>query len=309
MTRYQGSVLVTDPQNSPITRRDLLRFSALGAAALGGGSLLSACSTTDPGNPQSATEGIQARIDGGQPVRIAIGNEPPYTKLLPNGELTGAAPDIAKAVLKRLGASDVQGITTPYESMIPGLDAGRWDMIAAGLFMNQSRCAEVLYASPDIVSTESLAVPAGNPKNLNTVDDIKSQDVKVAVLAGSFELKTAKSLGIPGSQLPTYPLAPDALQGMEAGRVDAILLPTLSLEQLKEDQGGSFDITEPLDDFPLTGSGAAFAKSEQAFRDKYNEEMEAFKQTPEFDKIMNEWGFDADAAREATIKELCKTEG
>jgi polar amino acid transport system substrate-binding protein len=285
-----------------------LRYSAIGLAAVGGGSLLSACSTTDPGNPQAAS-GIAARMENGEPIRIAIGNEPPYTKLETNGEVTGAAPDVAKAVLERMGASDFEGITTPYESMIPGLSAGRWDMIAAGLFMNKSRCAEVLYASPDIVSTESLAVPAGNPKNLNTVDDIKSQDVTVAVLAASFELKTARSLGIPDSKLPTFPLAPDALQGMDAGRVDAILLPTLSLEALKEQQGGDFEITPPLDDFPVTGSGAAFSKTEKDFHARYNKEMEAFKQTPEFAKIMNRWGFDAQAARDATVKELCATEG
>ncbi len=296
------------PQPSRYSRRDLLRYSAIGLAAVGGGSLLSACSTTDPGNPQAAS-GIAARMENGEPIRIAIGNEPPYTKLETNGEVTGAAPDVAKAVLERMGASDFEGITTPYESMIPGLSAGRWDMIAAGLFMNKSRCAEVLYASPDIVSTESLAVPAGNPKNLNTVDDIKSQDVTVAVLAASFELKTARSLGIPDSKLPTFPLAPDALQGMDAGRVDAILLPTLSLEALKEQQGGDFEITPPLDDFPVTGSGAAFSKTEKDFHARYNKEMEAFKQTPEFAKIMNRWGFDAQAARDATVKELCATEG
>jgi polar amino acid transport system substrate-binding protein len=299
---------VSAPQPSRYSRRDLLRYSAIGLAAVGGGSLLSACSTTDPGNPQAAS-GIAARMENGEPIRIAIGNEPPYTKLETNGEVTGAAPDVAKAVLERMGASDFEGITTPYESMIPGLSAGRWDMIAAGLFMNKSRCAEVLYASPDIVSTESLAVPAGNPKNLNTVDDIKSQDVTVAVLAASFELKTARSLGIPDSKLPTFPLAPDALQGMDAGRVDAILLPTLSLEALKEQQGGDFEITPPLDDFPVTGSGAAFSKTEKDFHARYNKEMEAFKQTPEFAKIMNRWGFDAQAARDATVKELCATEG
>jgi polar amino acid transport system substrate-binding protein len=299
---------VSAPQPSRYSRRDLLRYSAIGLAAVGGGSLLSACSTTDPGNPQAAS-GIAARMENGEPIRIAIGNEPPYTKLETNGEVTGAAPDVAKAVLEKMGASDFEGITTPYESMIPGLSAGRWDMIAAGLFMNKSRCAEVLYASPDIVSTESLAVPAGNPKNLNTVDDIKSQDVTVAVLAASFELKTARSLGIPDSKLPTFPLAPDALQGMDAGRVDAILLPTLSLEALKEQQGGDFEITPPLDDFPVTGSGAAFSKTEKDFHARYNKEMEAFKQTPEFAKIMNRWGFDAQAARDATVKELCATEG
>jgi polar amino acid transport system substrate-binding protein len=300
---------VPAPQPSRYSRRDLLRYSAMGLVAVGGGSLLSACSTTDPGNPQAAAGGITARVENGDPIRIAIGNEPPYTKLTASGEVTGAAPDVAKAVLEKMGASDFEGITTPYESMIPGLSAGRWDMIAAGLFTNKSRCAAVLYASPDIVSTESLAVPPGNPKNLNNVDDIKSQDVKVAVLAASFELKTARSLGIPDDKLPTYPLAPDALQGMDAGRVDAILLPTLSLEALKEQESADFEITPSLDDFPVTGSGAAFSKTEKDFHARYNREMEAFKQTPEFDKIMNKWGFDPQAARDATIKELCATEG
>jgi polar amino acid transport system substrate-binding protein len=295
-------VLVSDPQGNQFSRRDLLRYSALGLAAVGGGSFLSACSTTDPGT--SAT-GIQARVDSGQPIRIAIGNEPPYTKLLPDGTVTGAAPDVARAVLKKLGVSEIQGITTPYETMIPGLDAERWDMIAAGLFMDESRCSKVLYTSPDIVSTESFALPPGNPKNIQDMDDLKKMDVRVAVLAASFELSTAKSLGVPESKLPTYPLAPDALQGLDDGRVDAVLLPTLSLQQLKKDQDINFIVTPPLEDFPLTGSGAAFRKSDKAFRDKYNKEVEAFKQTPAFDRIMNKWGFDPDAARQATIKELC----
>lgn len=300
---------MSDPQIKGISRRDLLRYSAWGLAAVGGGSFLSACSTTDPGNPESSSSGIRARAESGQPIRIAIGNEPPYTKLEADGTVTGAAPDIAKAVLKRMGIESVEGVTTPYESMIPGLTAGRWDMIAAGLFMNKSRCAEVLYASPDIVSTESFALPAGSGNQLTSVEDLKNKDVTVAVLAASFELKTAKSLGVPENKLSTYPLAPDALQGMNAGRVDAILLPTLSLEALKEQQDADFTITEPLDDFPVTGSGAAFKKSDEEFHAEYDKEMKAFKETQEFDKIMNQWGFDAEAAREATVEELCATEG
>lgn len=299
------------PEANRISRRDLLRYSAMGLAAVSGGSLLSACSSTDPGNPESATGGgLSQRVESGEPIRIAIGNEPPYTKLLPDGTVTGAEPDVAKAVLKRLGVNDVEGVQTAYESMIPGLTANRWDMVAAGLFMNQSRCAKVSYTSPVIVSTESFALPPGNPAGIQTIADLKKAgDVKVAVLAASFELKTAKSLGVSESKLQTFPLAPDALQAMQDGRVDAILLPTLSLQALKEQQGGDFTITEPLDEFPTTGSGAAFAPADQQFRDRYNKELEAFKKTPQFVQIMNKWGFDAEAAREATIKELCATEG
>lgn len=303
-------MLVSEPNPSRISRRDLLRYSAMGLAAVGGGSFLTACSTTDPGNPESATGGaIAQRIENGDPIRIAIGNEPPYTKLQPDGTVTGAEPDVAKAVLKRLGATNFEGIQTAYESMIPGLTANRWDMVAAGLFMNQSRCAKVSYTSPVIVSTESFALPPGNPGGVQTLDDVKNKDVTIAVLAASFELKTARSLGVPQSKMQTFPLAPDALQAMEDGRVDAILLPTLSLEALKEQQGGSFTITEPLDEFPTTGSGAAFSPDDKQFRDRYNKELESFKQTQEFARILDKWGFPADAAREATIKELCATEG
>ncbi|HEX2176651.1 MAG TPA: ectoine/hydroxyectoine ABC transporter substrate-binding protein EhuB [Nocardioidaceae bacterium] len=301
---------MSEPQANRYSRRDLLRYSALGIAAVGGGSFLSACSTTDPGNPESASGGaIQERIDNGDPIRIAIGNEPPYTKLNPDGTVTGAEPDVAKAVLERLGTTNVEGIQTAYESMIPGLTANRWEMVAAGLFMNKSRCSAVSYTSPVIVSTESFALPPGNPGNIQTLDDVKNSDVSIAVLAASFELKTARSLGVPQSKMQTYPLAPDALQAMDDGRVDAILLPTLSLEALKEQQGGDFTITEPLDEFPKTGSGAAFAPDDRQFRDKYNQELEAFKQTEEFARILNKWGFPPDEAREATIKELCATEG
>jgi polar amino acid transport system substrate-binding protein len=299
---------VSDPQANQISRRDLLRYSALGLAAVGGGSFLSACSTTDPGNPQSAAGSLTQRVEDGEPIRMVIGNEPPYTKLLPNGEVTGAEPDVAKAVLERMGITEIEPITAGYDAMIPGLDAGRWDMVAAGLFMNKSRCADVIYSSPVIVSTESLAVPAGNPQGLTTLDDIRKGNVKVAVLSGSFELKTSLSLGIPQSKLPTYPLAPDALQALEDGRVDAVLLPTLSLQALKE-QGGGFEITPPLDEFPKTGSGEAFRKSDQDFLTRYNKELEAFKQTSQFDKLLSKWGFSGDAARDATTKELCATEG
>jgi len=300
---------VTDPHPNQISRRDLLRFSALGIAAVGGGSFLSACSTTEAGNPNAVAGGLTQRVQDGEPVRMVIGNEPPYTKLLPNGDVTGAEPDVAKAVLKQMGITNVEAITSGYDAMIPGLDADRWDMVAAGLFMNKSRCADVLYSSPVIVSTESLAVPSGNPMGLSTLNDVQSnKDVKVAVLSGSFELKTALSLDIPQSQLPTYNLAPDAMQALDDGRVDAVLLPTLTLQDLKTKLKG-FEVSPPLDEFPTTGSGEAFRKSDQDFFDKYNKKLEAFKETSEFDKILAKWGFSGAAARDATTKELCATPG
>lgn len=289
------------------SRRTLFRISAAGAVALGGGTLLGACSTTEPGGGTAA--GLSQRVEQGQPVRIAIANEPPYTQLQPDGSITGAAPDVAKAVLQRMGITNVEGVTADYDVMPAGLTAGRWDIVAAGLFMDQKRCAAVLYSAPVLVSTESFATPPGNPMNITSVDAvIRNPDITVAVLAGSYELRAAQSLNVPEGQLETYPGAPDALQAMSAGRVDAVLLPTLSLQQVKEQQGGEFDITAPLNEIPKTGSGAAFRKSDRDFHGRYNQELMAFKQTQEFAAILDRWGFSAEAARNTTTEELCAVE-
>lgn len=293
---------------APLSRRELLRYSLTGAAALAGGTLLSSCTTTEPGG--GAGGSLSQRVQDGQPVRIAIANEPPYTQLQPNGEITGAAPDVAKAVLQRMGIDNVEGVTTDYNSMIPGLDAGRWDIVAAGLFMDQERCAAVLYSAPDLVSTESFATPAGNPLGLTSVDAVtRNSDVSIAVLAGSYELRAATALGVPEGQLQAYPRAPDALQALAAGRVDAVLLPTLSLQQILDQQGGDFVVTEPLNEIPKTGSGAAFRQSDEEFHSRYNPEMLAFKETDEFAAILDRWGFSAEASRNATTEELCAVEG
>jgi polar amino acid transport system substrate-binding protein len=288
------------------SRRTLFRFTAAGAAALGGGTLLGACSTTNPG---AGGTGLSQRVEQGQPVRLAIANEPPYTQLQPNGAITGAAPPVAKAVLARRGIQNTEGVVTDYNSMIPGLDAGRWDMVTAGLFMDQERCAAVLYSAPVLVSTESFAVPPGNPMNLTSMRAVTGNpDVTIAVLGGSYELRAAKAIGVPESQLQTYPLAPDALSALSAGRVNAVLLPTLSLQQIKNEQGGNFVVTPPLDEIPKTGSGAAFRKSDQDFHSRYNPELEEFKKTPEFAAILEKWGFDPEASRTATKEELCAVE-
>lgn len=242
-------------------------------------------------------------------LNIAIGNEPPYTKIAGDGSVTGAEPDVVRAVAKRMGIKNVKGTVTPYDSMIPGLKAGRWDTVAAGLFMKQSRCSQVIYTSPVIVSTESFAVPTGNPKKLTTIADVtKDPKLKVAVLKGGFEEGILDGIKLASGQKVVVSDAQTGVEALKSSRVDAFLLPTLSLTDLKKTTGG-FDVTKAISDAPVTGSGAAFATTDKAFADAYNAELEKFKKTGEFDSIMNKWGFDADAARKATVTELCKSKG
>jgi polar amino acid transport system substrate-binding protein len=52
-----------------------------------------------------------------------------------------------------------------YGAMIPGLQAGRFDLVTAGLFIKKERC-----------DAESFAIKKGNPLGLKSFGDIASSD-------------------------------------------------------------------------------------------------------------------------------------
>lgn len=293
-----------------ISRRNILRgagVAVLGASVAG---WATGCSSVAAGGPASGAASNLLELAKTQGfIRVGIANEPPYTQVDADGTVTGCEPDVLRAVCKRLGIDEVQGIITPYESMIPGLNANRWDVIAAGLFMKESRCAQVLYSEPVIVSTESFATPKGNPKGITSVAAILADpSLRIAVLPGGFEEGVLKTANVPASQQVKINDGRSGLEALKANRADAFMLPTLSLQALAADDS-SFDISEPLDDAPRTGSGAAFRQADSAFHEAYNKELEAFKATPEFAGILTKWGFDASVVEGVTAQELCKTAG
>src|SRR3546814_16925254 len=47
--------------------------------------------------------------------RIGFANEAPYSFATPDSKLTGEAPEVAKAVLKKMGINEVDGVLTEFE--------------------------------------------------------------------------------------------------------------------------------------------------------------------------------------------------
>jgi polar amino acid transport system substrate-binding protein len=287
------------------TRRDFIRRTTTGAVvAIGGPVLLSACGD---GGGRGGNTLEQAREQGY--LRVGVANEPPYTEVTAEGELTGVEPDVLRAVLKRIGIEDIQGIVTPYDQMIPGLQANRWDVVAAGLFMKASRCGEVLYSEPTIVSTESFGVPAGNPKNITTVESVKSNpDVTVATLGGAFEEGILQDAQVPAEKIMQVRDARSGVEAVKAGRADAFFLPTLSLKELLENDP-SMEITDPVEDAPITGAGHAFRKNDTELHAEYNKALAEMKASDEYADILAKWGFDAADVEGVTTEQLCQTPG
>lgn len=184
------------------TRRTFIARSGL--ALVVAPSVLSACSTTDP-TPESggSTDPLQRLMDQGY-VRVGFANEAPFGYAEADGTLTGEAPEVARAIFEALGIPELQGVLTEFGSLIPGLQARRFDVIAAGMFINPERCAEITFSNPDYQVKSAFMVPAGNPMGILTYEDVTSTGARLGVLTGAVEGGYAEASGVPADQIVTF---------------------------------------------------------------------------------------------------------
>lgn len=248
-------------------------------------------------------------------LRVGFANEAPYGYATPAGKLTGEAPEIAKAVLAKMGIAEVDGVLTEFGSLIPGLRAGRFDMIAAGMFVNPKRCRQILFSEPTYGIGQAFLVKEGNPKNVNDYADVAAnEDVTLAVMAGAVEGGYAKDAGVPRDRILVLPDPATGLAAVQSGRADAFALTSLSIAELvrKAGDGAGLMRAKPFSqvgDQYVKGHGAfGFRKEDQAFVEAFNEELTAFIGSEEHAALVEPFGFTKAELPEKTTAELCAGE-
>ena len=66
---------------------------------------------------------------------------------------------------------NIQWVVTNFSSLIPGLQANRFDMTAAEMAIRPERCQKVVYSEPNTSYGEGLLVADGDPKDIHTYSD------------------------------------------------------------------------------------------------------------------------------------------
>ena len=209
-------------------------------------------------------------------ISIGYSNEEPFAYADASGKVTGESPEIARIIFKKLGAKKVDSVLTEWGALIPGLHAGRFDVIAAGMYITPERCKQVLFTDPQYQLGDTLLVKPGNPKKLHSYADFaKNHDLRLAVTAGTVELKYARDSGIADDQIIQVPNTTAQLQAVKAGRADAAIGTALTMKDLAKKGGSSVEATTDFVDDPShIGYGAlAFRPQDKELRDKVNAEL------------------------------------
>jgi polar amino acid transport system substrate-binding protein len=241
---------------------------------------LGACSGSDSGtNAVENAEGegpttISFTGEAIQKVSITIGfgEEAPYS-FEEDDELQGASIALAKAAFAELGIDDVEGIRADFGSLIPGLNADRFDAVVAGMAVLPYRCEQASFGDPELMYTTALMTKSGNQTEMRSLEDAKGKGLNLVTGIGTAESDSAEDLGINTQNVSTREEAMDAVI---TGQADAFAGSAVSLNWMAKNnpEAGvevSDSFVQEIDGVPQVGASATiFRTNDDNLREKWN---------------------------------------
>lgn len=264
------------------------------------------------GGSDSDKSTLQKAIDDGK-ISVGFAGEAPYS-FEEGGELQGASVSLAKAVFKELGVEDVEGVNTEFGSLIPGLNADRFDAISAGMSILPDRCEQASFGDPEFMYTTALMTKEGKLDGMKNLDDVKKKGLKLATMTGAIESDYAKSLGIKSQQVGT---PQDGMDAVTTGRADVFALTAISLNWMEKNTENSGvevsdSFVQEIDGVPQVGAGATvFRSDDEELRDEWNKGLEKIVSDEKaYLDVVGDYGFTKEERPDGSITtdQLCKGE-
>lgn len=207
-------------------------------------------------------------------IRIGVeGNYPPFSKVAPDGSLSGFDIDIAAAVCARMEA-ECTLVQQEWDGMIPALSANKFDMIVASMTITDAR-KEVVDFSDPYYDVPSRFVAATGDFEGYSPEELAGKTIIVLRNSPRAQYLAAT---YPDSRILAVDREPAVYLELAAGRGDiAFGSSVVSAEAfLNTPQGEGFDQvgeTITLTDSVDGGVGIAMRKGDEALRLRVNEAL------------------------------------
>lgn len=223
------------------------------------------------------------RAKAGKPIRIGFAHEIPWAYPGDKNEPLGFANALALGVLKSMGYTNIEPVVTDWGGLIPGLQAGRFDIITGGMYITGKRCANVSFAEPMGKFGDSFIVKKGNPKGIHTYQDIKKNDATMATVSGFVNVDAALKEGIAEDKIMQVPGLTEVLAAVKAGRADAGAGNDFAMKDLAKSAPDEIEVTDSaaLPEWTFNWVAIAFRPEDKDFLKAYNEAQAKYLGTPE----------------------------
>jgi polar amino acid transport system substrate-binding protein len=168
----------------------------------------------------ASARGLQQVLNSGT-LRVGVTLFVPWATRTAHGELIGFEVDIAKQLAADMGLK-VELLAYDVERLVPALESGEIDLIAAGLAITPERALHVNFSQPYAQSGISLATNLAHTADVKDLEDLDADGYVIAAVEGTVALQLARRL-FPSAKLRTFPSPDAARSALIAGDVHGYL--------------------------------------------------------------------------------------
>jgi len=234
--------------------------------------------------------GITAMAQG-KDLKVAIDpTYEPFTFKTADGKPTGFDVDIAKAVCEHVKRKCVF-VEQVWDSMIPGLQAKKYDVIISSMSITEDRLKVVDFTDKYYNTPSKIVVKNG----IAFTNEASLKGKKIGVLKGSTQEKYANGeLKKVGVVVTPYEAQDQVYLDIKAGRLDGTVADMLEVQGgfLSKPEGKDYGFVGPELFIPKyfgTGAGFAVRKGDTALKTELNGAIKAIRASGTYKKINDKY--------------------
>ena len=214
-------------------------------------------------------------------------------------EIVGIDIDLSQAIADKLGVKlEVSDIA--FDSLIPSMNAGKADFIAAGMTATEDRKKNVDFSDPYFNASQAIIVAKGS--DIKTREDLNGKTVGVqqGTTGDTYCTNDDGSSDVKVKEVKRYPKGMDAVSDLIAGRLDAVVIDDYPAEKLAAKNA---DKIVKLDD-ALTEEEYAIAMPKGSdLVDVVNGVIKDLKDSGELNKIIDKYiGDDTESGASSAVE-------
>ena len=248
---------------------------ALISAAILSVACLAACGSSSSANTSSAADSSAKET-----LTMATNAEFPPYEYYEGDNVVGIDAEIAQLIADKLGM-ELEIVDVAFESIVPGVQAGKYDMGMAGMTVNEERLESVNFSSSYATGVQVVIVKEDGP--IASLDDISGKMIGV-------QTNTTGDIYASGDYGDEYVTRYDngalAVEGLKSDKVDCVIIDNEPAKAYVAPNEGLkiLDTEYTVEDYAI-----CFAKENTALQEKVNGALEVLIADGSVQKIIDKY--------------------
>lgn len=251
----------------------LILVCALAVACLAG------CSGSDNNSSTTSNKSTVSTVTSGKLTMATNAEFPPY-EYYEGEKVVGIDAEVAGLIAEKLGL-ELEIADVSFESVIPGVQTGKYDLGMAGMTVTEERKKSVNFSDSYATGIQSVIVKEDG--SIKTLDDIKGKKIGVQTTTTG-DLYATEDYG--EDNVVKYDNGAAAVQALVAGKVDCVIIDNQPAKAYVEANKGLkiLDTEYTVEDYAI-----CFAKDNDQLQTAVNKALNELKADGSIQKVIDKY--------------------